>query len=196
MVKQDIRPLKNRLREQCKEARRNMTQEQKREKDIGIFDRLVALERYKRAKMLITFVSTPIEVDTHRLIRYALAEGKQVVVPRCVPGTRLMDFCLIESFQDLEPGTFSVLEPRQSCRVLSHFPRSICIVPGLAFDMSGFRLGYGKGYYDRFLNSYKGQTVGICFNNCLFPSLPHGRFDCAVDLLITEKFCKQMKPVR
>ncbi len=193
MVKQDIRPLKNRLREQCKAARRKMTAQQKQDKDIRLFRRLISLERYRRAKMVITFVSTPIEVDTHNLILYALTEGKQVVVPRCVPGTRLMDFCLIRSFDDLEPGTFSVLEPKQSCEVLTRFDNSLCVVPGLAFDMHGFRLGYGKGYYDRFLNAYHGYTVGICYNSCLYPSLPHGRFDCAVDLLVTESFCKRIQ---
>lgn len=170
-----------------------MTAQQKQDKDIRLFRRLISLERYRRAKMVITFVSTPIEVDTHNLILYALTEGKQVVVPRCVPGTRLMDFCLIRSFDDLEPGTFSVLEPKQSCEVLTRFDNSLCVVPGLAFDMHGFRLGYGKGYYDRFLNAYHGYTVGICYNSCLYPSLPHGRFDCAVDLLVTESFCKRIQ---
>lgn len=72
---------------------------------------MAALWQYKRCRMLLTYVSTAIEVDTRRIIERALADGKQVAVPRCVPGTRDMEFYLIRGLDELEPGTFGVLDP-------------------------------------------------------------------------------------
>lgn len=189
----DIRPIKKNLRNKFKSIRAEMPKEVKLRKDNAIFNKVISLQKFQQAKILLTYVSTQIEVDTHRLIKYALDQGKQVAVPRCVPGTRLMEFCLINSFDDLEKGTFSVLEPKKSCRIINFFPNSFCIVPGLGYDINGFRLGYGGGYYDRFLSNYKGTMAGICYVSCLQSNLPHGRFDCTVDLLITEKFCKRIK---
>lgn len=193
MVKQDIRPIKQELRQKYKQIRRTMDPQMKQKKDNDIFEKVISLKQYQQADMLITFVSTEIEVDTHQLMAHAWSTGKRVVVPRCIDGTRLMDFCEIQSMEDLEPRTFSVLEPKQNCFILNQFPNSFCIVPGLSFDLSGFRLGYGKGYYDRFLNQYDGTTVGICYSSCLHPSLPHGKYDRAVQWLVTEKFKKHLE---
>lgn len=189
----DIRPIKKALRNKFKSIRAEMPKEVKFGKDSAIFNKIISLQKFRQAGILLTYVSTTIEVDTHRLIKYAFDQGKQVAVPRCVPGTRHMEFCLINSFDDLEKGTFSVLEPKKSCRIINFFPNSFCIVPGLGYDINGFRLGYGGGYYDRFLSNYKGTMAGICYVSCLHSNLPHGRFDCTVDLLITEKFCKRIK---
>lgn len=187
----DVRPIKNKLREESKQLRRSFSPKEKEEKDTLILQRLLALPQYKKCQKLITFVSTPIEVDTHRLIEQALKDRKQVLVPRCVPNQIKMDFCQIHSMDDLKVGTFSVLEPKESCRVVRHFPNSLCIIPGLIFDMQGYRLGYGKGYYDRFLRYYSGYRVGICYSNCLQNELPHGKYDETIHLLITDKFNKR-----
>jgi 5-formyltetrahydrofolate cyclo-ligase len=151
------------------------------------------LNEYKQCEILVCFVSTAIEVDTHKLIRHALDNGKAVAVPRCIDGTSLMQFYLINSLDDLEPGSFSVLEPIvDRCKKIDEFVHSVCIVPGLGFDMKGYRLGYGKGYYDRFLEGYKDKTIGICYNSCLKNLLPHGKYDKPVDILISEKFMKRI----
>ncbi len=192
MGKVDIRQVKKALRDQFKQLRREMTSAQKQQKDQGIFQKVTALEEYRTAKLFLCFVSTPIEVDTHRLILHALEQGKRVAVPRCIDGTSRMDFYLIRSMDDLEPCTFSVLEPvPDRCEKLADFREAFCIVPGLGFDMQGFRLGYGKGYYDRFLADFPGKTAGICYNCCMRNLLPHGRYDRAVDILVTEKYVKR-----
>lgn len=172
-----------------------MSLSQRQQFDKAIFNNIIQLPQYNEAKMLLTFVSMGnIEVDTHALIKHALSNGKQVVVPRCIPGTALMEFCQINSFDDLEPGTFSVLEPKKQTKIIRSFPNSICIVPGLSFDMQGYRLGFGGGYYDRFLNTYRETKIGICYSNCLQQALPHGRYDCTVDMLVTDKFSKTITP--
>ena len=70
---------------------------------------------------------------------------------------------------------------------------SLCVVPGMAFDCDGYRLGYGKGYYDRFLSGYHGVTAGICYSDCIRWKLPRGRFDRPVDILVTDKFFRKIK---
>ena len=100
-----------------------------------------------------------------------------------------MEFYLIKSFNDLEVATFSVLEPKvNQCEKLTQFSQSVCIVPGLAFDIRGYRLGYGKGYYDRFLNKYDLPKFGICYTLCTQTKLINGKYDKPVDLLITDKY--------
>ncbi len=94
------------MREQYKEYRRKMDPERKAAFDAAIRKRVTSLWQYKRNDLLLAYVSTPIEVDTHGIIRTALEDGKCVAVPRCVPGTRQMEFYRIKSLEDLVPGTF------------------------------------------------------------------------------------------
>ncbi len=191
-VKFDIREYKRKLREKNKEIRNNLIPQDKQELDNKIFKKLISLKSYKNAKMLVTFVSTSIEVDTHRLIEHSLRQGKIVVVPKCIDGTREMDFYRIKSMSDLEVATFKVLEPIvDRCQKITNFKNSICIVPGLIFDMKGNRLGYGKGYYDRFLKNYRNTTLGVCYSFCTINKLFVGRFDKPVDFLITDKYIKK-----
>ena len=107
----DIRPIKAALREHYKTLRREMPPKLKAQRDRRIADRVTALWQYQRCGQLLTYVSTPIEVDTLEIIRRALAAGKRVAVPRCIPGTRDMEFFYISGLEDLSPGSFGVLEP-------------------------------------------------------------------------------------
>ena len=195
--KPDIRLVKKGLRERMKELRRKMPPEEKAQKDAAILSRLAALPEYRSAELVLTYVSTSIEVDTVGLICRALADGKRVAVPYCIPGEIDMVFCEIKGMEELAPGTFGVLEPDPGKQpVLTEFPRSVCILPGLSFDLQGYRLGYGKGYYDRFLSKYPGKNIGIVYNACLKSLLPHGRYDKMVSILVTEKFVKRTAPAQ
>lgn len=189
----DIRKYKNKLRLKYKTIRREMLGNIKKNKDECIFNKVISSKMYKECTTVLTFVSTAIEVDTLKLINYSLKIGKQVAVPKCIDGTRNMEFYLITSLDDLEVATFSVLEPKTSkCQILKDYNNSICIIPGLAFDLKGYRLGYGKGYYDRFLSRYNGINIGICYCSCTLNHLIRGRFDKKVDYLITEKYIKKI----
>ncbi|WP_312645194.1 5-formyltetrahydrofolate cyclo-ligase [Hydrogenoanaerobacterium sp.] len=189
----DIRIYKTNLRNKYKQLRRDMPPNVKLQHDESIRRRVQSLYQYKNAKTLLTFVSTEIEVDTRTLIADALRQGKQVAVPRCIDGTREMEFYLIDSLDDLAPRTFGVLEPDPGkCVLLTDFTDSVCIVPGLAFDFAGYRLGYGKGYYDRFLSGYTPTKIGIVYSSCMTQRLQHGRYDVAVNLLVTEKYLRKV----
>ena len=192
----DIREVKKGLRQEFKTTRRAFSPGEKGQRDEKILARLVNLPEYREAPLLLTYVSTAIEVDTHALIEQALAAGKKVAVPWCVPGKVEMKFFYLNALSELAPGTFGVLEPvpeRAEELSLSSgaLLRSFCVLPGLGFDLEGFRLGYGKGYYDRFLSRYPGVTAGVCYTACLRTQLPHGRYDRRADILVTEKFVKR-----
>lgn len=191
----DIREYKKELRAKFKQLRRDMSEQTKAELDDKICRKLVSTDAYKRCKRLLTYVSTGIEVDTMQLIHTALVEGKIVAVPRCIDGTRNMDFYIITSDKQLETGTFGVLEPDpEKCELLTCFDDAVCIVPALAYDMEGYRLGYGGGYYDRFLSAHNGlYNIGIEYCSCTVSSLVRGKFDVAADLLVTDKYVKKIK---
>lgn len=189
---EDIRPLKAKMREEFKSWRRNLSPENKASMDEAIFDKVTGLWQYRQSDLVLTYVSTAIEVDTTAIIRQTLADGKRVAVPRCVPGTRLMEFYYISSLEELEPGTFGVLEPKPDpANMVTDFSKGLCLVPALCYDWRGYRLGYGKGYYDRFLANFGGYMVGICYSHCIKKSLLHGRFDRPVELLVTERYIRR-----
>ncbi len=184
----DIRPYKKELRLKCKNIRLQMSHQEKERLDRKIANKLLNMWIYRESDTIFLYASKDIEVDTFMIINESLKRGKKVALPRCVDGTRDMDFYLIESLDDLENGSFGVLEPIvDKCEKITDFSKGLCVVPALAFDKNGYRLGYGKGYYDRFLSNFKAQTVGICYNSCVQEKeLLHGKFDRRVKYLITE----------
>lgn len=187
MYVKDIRPIKAKLRADIKARRNEITAEERERLDSKITERIRHLWLYRDNKVLFTYVSISGETSTKQLIESAVADGKTVVVPRCVKGTRNMDFCVINSYDDLEPGAFGVPEPKAECEIFTDYSEGFCIVPAMAFDPQGYRLGYGKGYYDRFLAEFGGKTAGICYNEFVIPKLPRGKYDKSVDLIVTEK---------
>ncbi|WP_432650798.1 5-formyltetrahydrofolate cyclo-ligase [Huintestinicola sp.] len=194
----DIREYKKDLRTQCRAVRNGMSPEEKEKRDSGIFERITASSAYKQSSIILTYVSTEIEVDTMKLIHKALEDKKRVAVPRCIDGTRDMDFYFIKGEDDLEKGSFGVLEPVPSKCVKAYaFETALCIIPGLAFDMQGYRLGYGKGYYDRFLSAHPRLfKMGICYCSCTCNELIHGRYDIGADCLVTEKYMRRITKER
>lgn len=183
----DIRPVKDKLRRLSKDYRLSLSKEEKARIDRKIENKFLNMWQYRDAECILLYVSTDIEVDTRYIIETALKDGKRVAVPKCVEGTRNMEFYLIDGFSCLESGMFSVLEPlAEKCERLEDFTGAVCIVPALMFDLSGYRLGFGKGYYDRFLAKFSGKTLGLCYNECVKESLPHGKYDRRVEKIVTQ----------
>ena len=190
----NIKRFKMNLRKKFRTYRENLDKEKKQFMDEKILQKISILNVYKSSCIVFTYVSKDIEVDTYKLMEKSWADGKKVAVPRCKPETKEMDFYIINSFDDLEKATFGLLEPITSkCEKVTDFSEGVCIVPGFCFDNMGFRLGYGHGYYDRFLQNFKGTTIGICYVGSILPKLPHGRFDKPVDILLTDRYIKEIK---
>lgn len=185
----DIREYKNSLRTMFRTRRQSVADDERQALDSNILTRLTRLNQYKNARQVLAYVSVHDEVDTRALIEKAIRDGKRVAVPRCVPNTRQMEFYYINSIDELEPGMFGVPEPNpEKSELMTDFSDSVCIVPGICFDKKGYRLGYGKGYYDRFLCNYNGTTIGLCYSICTKYNLIHGKFDRRSDIVITEKY--------
>lgn len=187
----DIRLYKQELRDTAKQQRRALSAEDKVTLDNGVLINVRKMREYQGCSTVFVYVSTPIEVDTRKIIEMAWADNKKVAVPRCIPETRQMTFHYITSFEDLSAGTFSVLEPSADAPLAENFDKSIMLVPALMIDKYGYRLGYGKGYYDRYISKYCGLTVGLCYISNIKNRLYHGRFDKKLDYIITEKYIKR-----
>lgn len=184
----DIRPIKKKLRAQARTMRRSMSPEGKQTLDRKIKNRLLNMWALRQVDTVLCYVSTDIEVDTRELINALLQMGKRVAVPRCEDGKAEMNFYYIDSLEGLSAGSFGVDEPDpQKCVMVGKTEGTVCIVPAFMFDKSGYRLGYGKGYYDRYLSGYKGSTIGICYGDNIVDELYHGKYDRTVQLVVTEK---------
>ncbi len=184
----DIRPIKKKMRAEAKEGRLSMDATVKGAYDKKICNKLLNLWAVRETETFLCYVSTDIEVDTREFINVLLSSGKRVAVPRCEGGPSEMNFYYINSLDELSAGSFGVLEPESDEEnMLTQTENTICIVPAFMFDKSGYRLGYGKGYYDRYLSKYKGSTIGICYSQNVKDELFHGKFDRTVDMIVTEK---------
>lgn len=183
----NIKKEKIELRDTCKAKRKAMSQEKKEQLDSKIASRIENLWVFREAKTLLAYMSLPIEVGTRPLLETAKRHGKRVALPLCITETHSMEFYIVEDESQLVKGAYGIMEPDVTvCERLIDMSESLCIVPALAFDRSGYRLGFGKGYYDRFLSSYKGKTVGIIYSDFIVDELPHGRYDKRVDYIISE----------
>ncbi len=188
----NIKEVKIELRKKYRKYRETLPAGKKNVFDASVRHNLLRLREYGENDVIFLYVSKKIEVDTHGIMAQCWKDGKTVAVPRCVEESRDMDFYVIRSENDLERGAFGVMEPRPDrCEKVTDLTGGLCVVPGLCFDAKGFRLGYGKGYYDRFLSRFQGATAGICYAECVQWSLPHGYFDRPVDVLVTENYIRR-----
>jgi len=156
-------------------------------RSAAICERVATLSAYRTARVLHAYLPIRSEVDTRPLLLTALARGTGVVVPVVRPDVNELTHSWVASLaaEDLEVGTFGTLQPRllQPTEVGVW---DLVIVPLLAFDRAGYRLGYGKGFYDRLLTSAPATTVGLAFAAQEAPRIPHEPHDMPLDLIVTE----------
>lgn len=189
MSVKNLKQKKNGLRNKYKKLRDSFPVEKKKDFDRKLSDNLLKLDEYNKAGVVFAFISKDIEVDTSGLINDALMRGKRVAVPRCNAEDTTISFYYMSSYDDLEPGFYGLLEPDAAkCELADEADADIVIVPGLVYDRDGYRLGFGKGYYDRFLEEYEGLTVGVCYSRCIEDKLPRGYYDRPIKIIVTEKY--------
>ena len=133
----------------------------KRVADQALLQRLRSLPAYQEAGVMATYLSFPHEVDTSFLIDAAQADGKQVVIPKTYPKGR-MEFVVYDP-QKLKQTSFGLLEPEDGSQAIDQSEIDLIHVPGVAFQKDGYRLGYGGGYYDRYLADFDGATVSTIY---------------------------------
>lgn len=177
-----MQELKKTLRRSLMDRRRKMDENGRKIADKKIYTKLTELPEIKNAEIILTYISSPIEVDTRMLAEYLLSVGKTVAAPLCVG--KDMKFMTIKSLSDLRKSSFGVDEPVGG-EEITDMKNAVCITPALSFDENGFRLGYGGGFYDRFFAANSCLSVGICYDDFI-GEIPVGEFDRQVDILVTE----------
>ncbi len=181
------------LRRQWSCARASVDEQARLACDARIREALAGFSPYASAHLVLAYLSYRDEVDTVELAREVLASGRRLAVPRCVPARHEMTFFEITSFDDVSVGYKGILEPAQhlTCSISpddADYAASVCLVPALAFDRKGFRLGYGGGYYDRFLAAYPGMPIGLARASQISgEDLPIDQYDQRVRFVATDE---------
>jgi len=157
---------------------------EKRFAGIQITQSLLSLRVYKNARSICSYVSTNSEVDTHQIIREALLAKGSIIVPK-IQGMNL-ELYSIRAFEELIIGAYGILEPHVRRAHVPIQSIDLFIIPGIAFGKDGTRLGHGKGYYDRLLQSTHVPTIALAYDHQIFDTIPHGAKDKKVDIIITE----------
>jgi 5-formyltetrahydrofolate cyclo-ligase len=188
----DLQTRKQQIRQQAHALRR--AQENKDELSQLICQRFAALPEYQRAGTVMFYVDVRAEVRTRGYLPLALGHGKRIVVPYCVDGE--LELFHLENMDELAVGMYQILEPRDELRGRAEKRVSVeeldlIMVPGVAFDCRGGRMGHGKGYYDKLLEHARCDTplVALAFQCQIFPEIPTLPHDIYMDLVITESEC-------
>ena len=153
--------MKAELRKQVLQEMKAIPRTQKVTMDLALTERLLQHPFYQEAKIIATYLSFPHEFQTQELIEQALKDGKKVLIPKTYPKGR-MDFVVYHP-QQLVKTSFGLLEPQGDLEVVDAFQIDLIHVPGLVFTTEGYRIGYGGGYYDRYLKHFSGHTFSTIY---------------------------------
>lgn len=193
-----VKDKKDLVRNRMLGKRDSISFDERLEKSIKIVSRLFSIKEIVEAKSIFTYVSFRSEVITHALIDSFIGQGKVISVPFVDMKKKSMTPSRIESFKnDLVPGKFGILEPPpEKVNSVSSGAIDVIIVPGAAFNEKGCRIGYGGGFYDRFLQKGRISSYALAFDFQLVDEVPFNpKFDMRVDYIVTEKRvieCKRM----
>ena len=152
-----------------------------------------ALKEYKDADIILLYFPTRSEPDISALTDIARRDGKKIAFPISVTKDCTLDFRFISSPDELEIGAYGIREPRADAERATLSDRTLCIVPALAVDTDGYRLGYGKGYYDRFLSTFEGNAVVAIHSSLVCERLPRNDTDIPIKTIITETGAIRLK---
>lgn len=185
-----IRKQKDEIRAEYKERRRQMDPDEKKARDAAICKAAESLVSFRYAEYVLLYAATPDEIDVSDIARAAFEKNKKVLFPKCDKKTHTMQYHIVNSLDDLTIDAYGIAEPDGSTPIYdasSDKGSAVCFVPGLVYDKAGFRLGYGKGFYDRYLSAFSGCSIGVVYSDYILQEVPRGHFDVSVDILLTEK---------
>ena len=174
------------LRKEIKNKKRQFPSQQLHELSFAVITRLLAHPRVKSAKTIMLYHSLPDEVDTHTIVDSLLMSGKTILLPR-VTGEGTMELHRYNGPKDMQVGAYGIMEP--TGEVYTDYSNiDLAVVPGVAFDHDGNRMGRGKGYYDRFLPLIPDkEKIGVCFPFQMITSIPAEEHDIRMDEIITSE---------
>ena len=178
--------IKQELRQRIRSQKRSMSLDEIEKKSERIFEKLENLKIWKEMELVYSYVSYNQEVQTAKRMEQWMATGKRIAVPKVVGED--IRFYEIESMNQLQKGYQNILEPNSEKIVEGE--AGIVLMPGLAFDRSPHRLGYGGGFYDRYLQRWKGTSltkIALCYSYQLLEAIPFEEHDYQMDVILTEK---------
>ena len=151
--------------------------------------RVIATKEYQSSKSIGAYYPTGSEVKTFDIIKHSIDNKKEIGLPRVIDSTKIKFFKIIEdSFEKIKftKGKYGIFENSMSTTSIDQM--DLLIIPGIAFDLQGNRIGYGKGYYDRFLSSRKTKyVIGLAYETQVINESPNNHYDIPVNIIITEK---------
>lgn len=178
------------LREEVLARRAALGEEERHAKSQKIQSNVSQIREFQDASTIMLFLNFQDEVETTELAQKVLDQGKRLILPRCGPNYTLLPAIIKDLEKDIEPGMWGIREPKKE-GLIEVEPQEIdcIIVPGAAFDQKGNRLGYGGGFYDRFLERVRPNTplIAIAFHCQIVDRVPVGEFDKKIPMLVTEQ---------
>ena len=172
--------MKNKLRKKYQIIRKNIPN--KELKDNLIYQKIITNKKILNSDTILIYISTKEEIDTIKIIKYFLNK-KKIAVPKIE--NEKMNFYYINHLDELKLGYFNILEPTTN-KLVNDFKNTTSITPAICFSEDGYRIGYGKGYYDKFYQNHNVYKIGLCYKECLLKNIPYDKYDKKVEEIITE----------
>lgn len=183
--------LKNNLRKNMLIKRKNMLHQDVSTFSSKIMDKIIKLPQFINCKNIMLYISFNNEVDTYKLATWCLNNGKTVIAPYCIKSiSKIIPFIINNLETDLTKSTFGIMEPKHDILMKANIENiDLIIVPGVVFDITCNRIGFGAGYYDRFLpmKAKDTPTIGIAYDYQIIDKVPTGVYDVPLNFIITEK---------
>ena len=158
------------------------------QKTDTIVERVINCSIFKDSAEIFLYFPSGSEVSTLKIFDVAVKSSKKTAFPKCIDSNGRMEFYYVRSIEEMSEGMYGIYEPDTSvCPRAVPSAESLIIVPALAFDTRGYRLGYGKGYYDRYLTEDLCSSIGIAYSECVCNELPSDIYDKKINCLITDR---------
>lgn len=180
--------MKSTIRKEILALRREMTQDEIETASAKIVSQLMALSIVDHPQVIMCYMDFRNEVQTNALIEYLLSLDKTIVLPKVNPQTNYLDLFQFEGFKDLNLSKMGILEPADNLPRILPTDIDLILVPGVAFDLKGYRMGYGAGYYDKLLPHIRPdcEVIGLAFDLQIVETLPVESHDQPMDSILTE----------
>lgn len=174
------------LRKEIQNKLKKISAFEKKQYENILYKKLFENEFFKKSKCIALTISFGTEIDTYPIIEKLLSEKKIVCSPICNKQTKEMIFYKFNSINELVDGYYGIKTPKEiKENIVEKENIDLILVPGVCFDKENFRIGFGKGYFDRYLKDFKGYTISLCFKEQIIQKVPRNKFDLKVKLVIT-----------
>lgn len=182
--------MKDSIRKQVLAVRNNLSDNEVQSLSDNIFGNLIRNSFFESSSHVMVYLDFKREVRTDTVINHCLSKGKKVYIPICIPETHEISISRLTGLEELQSGHFGIREPKLShIRLSDSSLIDLVLVPGVAFDANGNRIGFGAGYYDRFMKRLKAGAVkaALAYSFQVVDRVPSDEYDIPVDYIVTEK---------